>query len=166
MQVIASVAGHPILNEVIHLILARAKQGFNVSDEHMVHYHTGPAIWTEAILNVLGLQGLNATAAATAVWTDPAAYSKARSLGVCVVAASFWGTRYAQNTRHMYGSLNFKEQGYPRWREERNVLLGHPPEVLLPERAAEHALWWADGIGLPEYNVVAQGSAATDPEFW
>lgn len=130
----------------------------------MVHHHTGPGIWTEAILNTLNLQGLNATAAATAVWTDAEVYSRARSLGVCIVAASFWGTRYAQNTRHMYGSLNFKEEGYPRWRQERGVLQGH--SIDESSLAKPQADWLPDGIGLPVFGAQLQGSVAVEPEFW
>ena len=47
---IASVAGHPILSNVLRLIFQRAREGISES-EHFVHYHTGPAVWTDAIVD-------------------------------------------------------------------------------------------------------------------
>ncbi len=52
---ISAVPAHPLLSQVIELVLRRAKDGINTDYEHFVHYHTGPGVWTEAIRMYLGV---------------------------------------------------------------------------------------------------------------
>lgn len=124
LQVITSAPGHPILQEVLHMMINRARQGFNVSYEHMVHHHTGPGIWTQAVARALGLQSHSARDIARAVWTEPAAYRRAHAMGACVVAASFWGDTVPQNARNLYWSReSIRDELYPSWIKERDKLL-------------------------------------------
>lgn len=45
--------GHPALSSVIELILKRARGGWRTEDEHMVHYHTSPGVFTDGVLAYL-----------------------------------------------------------------------------------------------------------------
>ena len=51
----ASVPEHPVLETTIRLLIARAERGIDTRRPHYVHYHTGPALWTDAIRLYLGL---------------------------------------------------------------------------------------------------------------
>lgn len=102
MQVIASVPGHPVLASVIQLVLQRAAGGFDATFDHMVHKHTGPAVWTDAIRMVLQLPPkADAGAIARAAWTQNRVYRRARALGVCIMAASFFGGDHAQSAKNL-----------------------------------------------------------------
>lgn len=45
----ASVSEHPVLEETLKLLIARAERGIDTQRPHYVHYHTGPALWSDAI---------------------------------------------------------------------------------------------------------------------
>ncbi len=51
----ASVPEHPVLETTINLLIARAERGIDTRRPHYVHYHTGPALWSDAIRLYLGL---------------------------------------------------------------------------------------------------------------
>ena len=48
LQVIAGVAGHPLLQSVFDLIMTRAGE-LQLNDPHMVHHHTGPGEPTQRV---------------------------------------------------------------------------------------------------------------------
>lgn len=77
------------------------------------------------MLAVLELSPENIGAAAhilQAVWTDSEVYQRAKALGICIMAPSFFGGPSAQNVRNLYGSHNFDRGEYPRWTEEVDAL--------------------------------------------
>jgi len=49
----AAKPGHSALGRVIELILKRAHGGWRMEDEHMVHYHTSPGVFSDGILGYL-----------------------------------------------------------------------------------------------------------------
>lgn len=53
--VIAGVARHPVLEAALRLIVRRAKDAgtIDVHNIEFVHQHTGPTIWTEAVVEYL-----------------------------------------------------------------------------------------------------------------
>jgi len=79
----ASAPGHPILGKVLELIRARAKE-FPRDIPDFVHWHTGPGVWTDAILHVLGIEeGASAADAFRRAWTDDTTRTRARQLRAC-----------------------------------------------------------------------------------
>lgn len=123
---IAAAPGHPIVRAALSIALRSVEDGFDCGYEHMVHEHTGPAVWTRAFGDVLGL-GQDATAAqiSKAAWTDPAVYKRARALKVCVVAYTFFGSRWAgkanttaQNAENLYSST-WEDGPNKSWLKER-----------------------------------------------
>lgn len=106
--IIASVPGHPVLRAALQVALRSVKNGFDCTYEHMVHAHTGPAVWTQAFRDVLGLPGdVSAAGISRAVWTNATVYQRARELKLCIVAPTFWGAPYntkAQNAHNLYSS--------------------------------------------------------------
>ena len=45
---------HPLFGLVLDMIKRKAKTGIDFTDEHFVHSHTGPCIWTDAIISYVG----------------------------------------------------------------------------------------------------------------
>jgi hypothetical protein len=95
-------------------------------------------VFTEAVSISLGLPAsLTAAGITKAVWTDPAVYRRARGLGVCIVANSFWSHPISpQNVKNLFGSTTFKDKWYPSWIDERRevlknaVMIAHRPHLL------------------------------------
>lgn len=54
----ASAPGHPALDRVLKLIRERVEHdgGVNESMDHYVHYYTGPAVWSEGIMDYLNVR--------------------------------------------------------------------------------------------------------------
>lgn len=54
----ASAPGHPVLDRVLKLIRERVERdgGVNESMDHYVHYYTGPAVWSDAVQDYLGVR--------------------------------------------------------------------------------------------------------------
>eukprot|EP00775_Hariotina_reticulata_P005666 gene5666-5903_t len=124
MKTLASVPRHPVLRQVITHIISKAQRGINTTFEHFVHHHTGPGVFTEAVGSALGLLGHTAADIAKAVWTCPAVYRRARALGVCIMAHSFWSHPISpQNVKNLFGSATFRDKWYPSWTEERRDML-------------------------------------------
>ena len=82
-------------------------------------------VWTAAIATVLGFEENTASRDVfRAVFSDPAAFKRARDLGVCLVGSDAFNNA---NVQHLYGSQHFGE-GYVRWIDERKKHMpGRPP---------------------------------------
>lgn len=122
--IIAAVPGHPVLQAAIRIALQRVQDGFDCTEQDMVHEHTGPALWTQAFREVLGLpNNMSAADIAVAAWTDSAVYERARQLQICIVAFTFWGAPYgrpsgAQNADNQYSSKWIDDKPNTPWRQE------------------------------------------------
>lgn len=124
---IASVAGHPVLTNVIRLIFQRAREGISKS-EHFVHYHTGPAVWTDAIIDFFSRElGHKKPVARTAldliqlVWHVPEYNAVAEKFGICMMASSFFGaSSEPENVQNLFGSVIWETAS---WTKERETYL-------------------------------------------
>ena len=122
---IASVAGHPVLTNVIRLIFQRAREGISRS-EHFVHYHTGPAVWTDAIVDFFSQElGHKKPAARSAldllqlVWQVPEYNAIAEKFGICMMASSFFGaSSEPENVRNLFGSVIWETASWTKEREK------------------------------------------------
>eukprot|EP00890_Picochlorum_soloecismus_P000693 jgi/Picsp_1/1624/NSC_05102-R1_alpha- -mannosyltransferase subunit len=122
---IASVAGHPILSNVLRLIFQRARQGISKS-EHFVHYHTGPAVWTDAIVDFFSQElGHKKPVGGTAldmiqlVWEVPEYNAVADKFGICMMASSFFGaSSEPENVRNLFGSIIWETASWTKEREK------------------------------------------------
>lgn len=118
---IASRPGHPVLRTVLDLVERRALRGpVDTSNKHFVHHYTGPAVWTEAIATVLGLDDPASSSSASiyrAAWADARVRQRAEDLGMALVHASFF---QGVNVFHINGSVFAKDAGYVSWTEERD----------------------------------------------
>jgi mannosyltransferase OCH1-like enzyme len=98
----ASAPGHPVLRAVLNQALKSLDNGIDCEYEHLVHRHTGPAVWTSGSKAALGLpDNYSAADVARAVWTDAAVYGRARAMRLCIVASEFFA---GQNVRNHYSS--------------------------------------------------------------
>jgi len=131
--IIAAAPGHPILQAALQSALRNAGQGFDCTYAHMVHGHTGPAVWTSAFVEVLGLpRETNAAGIARAAWTNATVYQRARELGVCIVAPTFWGApgnSTAQNARNWYSSQWSKGHPNTPWLKDKDQLVAQLKKV-------------------------------------
>lgn len=121
--IIASVPGHPVLRAALTAVLRSMKGGVNCMDDHMVHKHTGPGVWTEAFRDVLGLSsGASAADIARATWTNATVYERARRLRLCIVASTFWGTSKPQNAQNLYSSQWSDDETNQSWLKEKMMM--------------------------------------------
>lgn len=99
----ASAPGHPILQRTLELIIHRGRHGISFENEDFVHYHTGPAVFTTAIIDVLFQNfpvnySRNAIQSFRDVWNMPDVQYHVRStLKACIVGTSFFKNDVAQN---------------------------------------------------------------------
>lgn len=118
----ASVPGHPILKAVINLVVAECEKGVDTSDEHFVHHHTGPGIWTRAIHQVLGYpREQKARHTYNLYQTQSEHRQRFEQLGMRLEDRPYF---YSQMVRNLYGSTQFTDDGYVSWLKERDQLLG------------------------------------------
>lgn len=121
-------------------------------------------IWTAAIASVLGFEE-NATSKSIlrAVFSHPAAYKRARDLGVCLVGYDAFNK---VNVRNLYGSQNFGD-GYVRWIEERKKHMpDRPPSPPAPPSPPPLPPWQpgtdVEAIGTLPVNAAVVLEAAQD----
>ena len=123
---IASVPGHPIMLNVLHLIFQRVMEGLSKS-EHFVHFHTGPGVWTTAITNFflheLGHKkpfvDITANEFMHRVWEDPEYNRVAGKYGICIMASSFFGaSSEPENVQNIYGSQKWASDSWIKKAEE------------------------------------------------
>eukprot|EP00798_Chlamydomonas_sp_ICE-L_P025745 gene25745-11406_t len=113
----ASVAGHPLLNHTIHMSLERAKEGYDHSDKHMVHYITGPSLWTSAITTYLGFDSnMTAKKLFTLIYSHEHLFLRMRERGVCIVSNKFF---WPLNVENLFGSWSFSnEENWTSWTDQ------------------------------------------------
>ena len=107
---------HPLMNHVAQYLLEHwQREGINFQSPHFVHEVTGPGIWTEAIVNYLGL-GMDKTPRQILdlYETDISIRSHIESKGLYLFSKPFFQHIYSKN---LYGSQNFTDD-YVRWIEE------------------------------------------------
>lgn len=116
---IASVPNHPILKNVIQMIVDEFNKGIDLTNEHFVHKHTGPGIWTRAINKTLGFN-LNQKAIDTwKLYKEPKHKRKFTKLGIRLESRDFFNREYVQN---LYGSTQFRDEAYNSWVKERDEI--------------------------------------------
>lgn len=122
LQTIAAVAGHPVLETVLQMIIHKAQGGIDTNNHEFVHEHTGPRIWSEAFASLLGLNP-NASAAEILqkVWRNNEGYKVARAHRICLMSWWFFSGD-SVNVRNLYGSRTFLHGDYPHWIEQRDIL--------------------------------------------
>jgi hypothetical protein len=126
LQTFAAARGHPILRRALELILnltapANLERAI-ATDDNFVFHTTGPAVWTDAIKDVLsfprdaGIAGsvLNLT------FTDEAALEHARNGGVCLFDLEMFTA--PNNIYHMAKSFGSWDPRMKSWREEEKLL--------------------------------------------
>lgn len=114
---IAAAPGHPVLRATLQEALRSLEQGLLCGYDHMVHAHTGPGTWTTGVRNALGLPAhYSAGDMATAVWTDPAVYQRARDMRLCIVPQEFFGEVREGNKR--LPAQNVMNHYSSQWRDE------------------------------------------------
>lgn len=140
---IAGVARHPVLEAVLKLIVVKALAvgEIDTKDIEFVHQHSGPGVWTDAIIGYLENRTsigslpnatFNSRAVFNAVYSDEGLYKEVRDLGICLVGKEFMGS---VNVKNEYGSQKAMRnqqtghvdsgwQGWGSWVEERMVLRG------------------------------------------
>lgn len=115
---IVSVPKHPILKNVINMIVQLCKLGIDISDEHFVHKYTGPGIWTKAINHTLGFKP-EQKSITTWDYSKQAKYKpKFLKLGLKLESKSFFN---GDNVKNLFGSTQFSD-GYDSWTKERDKL--------------------------------------------
>lgn len=116
---IASVSGHKVLKTVIDMIVSEFNKGIDLTNEHFVHKHTGPGIWTRAINKTLGLNVDQKAIDTWRLYQDPKHKSKFTKLGIRLESRDFFNREYVQN---LYGSTQFKDDNYTSWIAERDKI--------------------------------------------
>ena len=116
---LASIPGHPILGRVLELIVERAKD-FPHDVPDFVHYHSGPAVFTAGILDVLGLdRGMSAAAAFKKIWTDDVTRARAWHLKACFLSDDFFsGEAITHHFSSQWAGKDAENRQYSSWTEE------------------------------------------------
>jgi len=107
--------GHPCLEKVLDLIVTRARPGIDTSRDEFVHYHTGPGVWTDAILQATGCSERNMINLSRLRRPPCLRRTKVRLLG--------WKYFREWKVRHLYGSRAWGGD-YGSWTRARDCLLG------------------------------------------
>lgn len=105
---------HPCLRQVLELVVSKAKKGIDTSRDGFVHYHTGPGVWTEAILQSTGCTENDMVRLSRS--GDPPCL---RNLNIKMLG---WKYFREWKVKHLYGSIAWKE-GYKSWTKCRDLLL-------------------------------------------
>lgn len=109
----ASAPGHPALDRVLKLIRERVERdgGVDESMDHYVHYYTGPAAWSDGIMDCLGIRAT----------PNQLQENKAGRLRDMVIYPSghFGGGKIT----HANGSIFWRDlPGYSSWQRQRRDL--------------------------------------------
>jgi mannosyltransferase OCH1-like enzyme len=125
---LASVPQHPLFKFVVRLIVEEAQKGIDTSQEHFVHHHTGPGMWTRAIHQFLGYPKEQKARHTYRLFqtTDRARFEK-------------WGIRLESDTyfskemvKNLFGSTQFGD-GYISWMEQRKALQNATQRFVVTE---------------------------------
>jgi len=124
----AAEAGHPILKAVVDLMISRLKNA-DYTMPHFVHYLTGPAMWTSAICDYLGIYNNDPYGRAShkeggeGLTVDMESFNEtdiAKENGFYCYAGDKWRIFHWDAVRHIYGSQNWNH-GYVKWIEDDKV---------------------------------------------
>ncbi len=107
----AAAAGHPMLGRVLELIRERVERGGGVDETrpHYVHHYTGPAMWSDAIRDYLGLRGT----------PNELLENKAsrREKDLILYPTGYFG---GAKVSHANGSISWRDlPGYDSWQRQR-----------------------------------------------
>jgi mannosyltransferase OCH1-like enzyme len=120
---VAASPGHPALGRALEIIEQRARAGSDTAYEHFVHRHTGPGVWTDAIREWLGLEGMSPTE----IYQNYSNHAAER--GIQILPA--WSFE-RELVRHDFGSATYRGDGYASWVDERKRLkLQRPKQNLI-----------------------------------
>ncbi len=112
---LGAVPGQPALETVLRMIQRRAQAGIDTTYQHFVHHHTGPGVWTDALCEFLGLEGVSAID----IYQK---YSKqAAQKGMRIFPAESFEQELVD---HAFGSATYRKDGYVSWVAERKKLRG------------------------------------------
>ena len=114
---LASVPRHPLYKAVLDAIVSTAEEGIDVSNEHFVHKHTGPGIWTRAIHEFLGYP-IEQKAQHTFHLYQTTDRLRFQKWGIRLEDRTFFSRKVVKN---LYGSTQFSD-GYVSWMEQRDAL--------------------------------------------
>lgn len=114
---LVSVPQHPLFKTVLDLIVRTAQEGIDVSDEHFVHKHTGPGIWTRAVHEFLGYP-IEQKAQHTLVLYQTTDRTRFERWGIRLEDRTYFSRKMVQN---LYGSTQFSD-GYVSWMDQRDAL--------------------------------------------
>lgn len=109
----AATAGHPILKQVLDLIKERLKNP-NYDMNHFVHYHTGPAVWTEGINIALNSNLSNLIEEHTLLNS----LDNAKMYRFYCYGGEQWRIFHFESVKHIYGSQKWNDGNYVRWIED------------------------------------------------
>jgi mannosyltransferase OCH1-like enzyme len=109
----AASAGHPILKSVLDTIKEKLNNP-EYGSPHFVHTHTGPAIWTEGILNALDIKVDNLIIDELLLnSSDNAKLYKFHCYG-----GDNWRIFHFIDVKHIYGSQKWDDGNYIQWIED------------------------------------------------
>ena len=109
---IAASPGHPALKGVIDLMMSRLKNP-NYDMLHMVHHHTGPAMFTQGVLDGLGLENLSRKN----LTINGKFYNESEEFKnnkVHLYSDNRWRIFHFEAVKHLYGSQVWSD-GYVQW---------------------------------------------------
>lgn len=114
---LVSVPRHPLFEYVLTLIVEEAQRGVDVSQEHFVHQHTGPGMWTRAIHQFLGFPKEQKAQHTYRLFqtTERARFEK---WGIRLESERFFSKEMVKN---LFGSTQFGD-GYVSWMVQRDAL--------------------------------------------
>lgn len=107
----AAEKGHPLLESVINLMEERLSGNPDWNRPHFVHYYTGPGVWTDGIINGLGVENKKNIIDDSIEWNK---LQEAKELGFYCYGGEDWRIFHLYASQHLYGSQNWFE-GYEQW---------------------------------------------------
>lgn len=108
-----SIPRHPCLWHVLELIADRAKHGIDTGTDGFVHFHTGPGVWTDAILQATGCPETNMIRLSRS-----GNLPCLRSMNIRILG---WKYFREWKVKHLYGSIAW-EDGYESWTKARDAV--------------------------------------------
>jgi mannosyltransferase OCH1-like enzyme len=109
----AATANHPILKSVLDLIKDRLLNP-EYGTPHFVHSHTGPAIWTAGINNVLGTSITNLIEESDLLNSS----DNAKLYNFHCYGKEQWRIFHFESVKHIYGSQKWDDGNYVQWIED------------------------------------------------
>jgi inositol phosphorylceramide mannosyltransferase catalytic subunit len=124
---LAATPHHPAMKHVCKFIVDRWKAtGIDTKNPNFVHKSTGPGVWTDALIDYLGISTQKIPAGKEARYVydryvqDQKFRKRVNRKGLYLFPKEFYS---GQASRNLYGSQNFGD-GYIRWIVERDALTG------------------------------------------